>query len=174
MLNVLKKTGKVSNFLVLNFPFCHAFFNLNLVIDMRILLVIIGVIFNLAVCYGGSPSIDSLKLSIITENPFSDQGGYYISHSSTPVSKHEYIFVANPLKKGFIIIDGQKIFINHTITLRERKGLTMYFSSDEYNARLTLKNEVKDSVAEITYSGILTIQSGINDRKFKVHGRIIP
>ena len=59
------------------------------------------------------------------------------------MSKHEYIFVANPLKKGFIIIDGQKIFIIHTITLRERKGLTMYFSSDKYNAKLTLKEEVK-------------------------------
>lgn len=140
---------------------------------MSLMLVFLSIFFNLRICAGPSTSADdSLKLSIIAETPFSGKGGYYFSHALTPMSKHEYIFVATPLKKGYFVIDGKKVVVDHTITVKDRKGLTIYFSGDKHNAKLTIKEEGKNAAGDPEYSGILAIQSGSENRKFKVHGQI--
>lgn len=126
--------------------------------------------FNLMVCTIGLDVKDRLTLSVISEKPFKGQAGYYFSLASVPLSQKQYIFVATPLKKGYFLVDSQQILVGHTITVKDRKGISNYFSGEKYNAILTIKES--DTGNGITdYRGSLEIKYGSEKRKFKVHGR---
>ena len=113
---------------------------------------------------------DHLKLSVISEKPFKGEAGYYFSLASVPLSDKQYIFVATPLKKGYFLVDGQQILVDHTLTVKGQKGFSNYFSGEKYNAVLTVKEEAKTGVGITNYRGTLEIQYGSAKRKFKVHG----
>ncbi|SKB76959.1 hypothetical protein [Dyadobacter psychrophilus] len=70
-----------------------------------------------------------------------------------------------------MIIDGQTINVSYTMTVKERKGFTDYFSGEKYNARLMIRDEVKSTSGISDYRGILEVQHGSQNRKFKIHGR---
>lgn len=114
---------------------------------------------------------DRLTLSVIDEKQFNGEPGYYFGLASIPLSQNQYIFEATPLKKAYFVIGGEKIHVGHTMTVKETKGFTYYFSGDKYNARLAIKEESQIDRNITDYRGTLEIQHGAEKRKFKVHGR---
>ncbi|MEO6286552.1 MAG: hypothetical protein ABIN80_04625 [Dyadobacter sp.] len=121
-------------------------------------------------CNIGVIAQDRLMLSVISEKPFQGEAGYYFGLESIPLSQNQYIFVATPLKKAYLIIDDQKIIVGHTMTVKDRKGFTEYFSGEKYNAKLMIKEESKTIAGITDYRGILEIQQGAKNRRFKIHG----
>ncbi|MCF0063769.1 hypothetical protein MUK70_00315 [Dyadobacter chenwenxiniae] len=119
----------------------------------------------------GVDTQDHLKLSVINEKPFKGEAGYYFSLASVPLSHKEYIFVATPLKRGYFLVGGRQMLVGHTLTVRDRKGFSNYFSGEKYNAILTIREEDKTESGITNYRGTLEIQYGSEKRKFKVHGR---
>ncbi|MCF2517079.1 hypothetical protein [Dyadobacter sp. CY351] len=97
--------------------------------------------------------------------------GYYFCLATTPLSENQYIFVATPLKKGNLMIDGRTINVSYTMTDKDRKGFTDYFSGENYNVRLIIRDEIKSEIGISDYRGILEVQHGAENRKYKVHGR---
>jgi hypothetical protein len=138
---------------------------------MLFLSFIITACFNLTAWDLGSVSNDRPMRSVMHNHPLLVEPGYYFSLASTPLSENQYIFVATPLKKAYMIIDGQTINVSYTMTVKERKGFTEYFSGEMYNVRLMIRDEVKSAEGIADYRGILEIQHGSENRKFKVHGR---
>jgi hypothetical protein len=139
---------------------------------MSLLPIFLSISINLTMCNIGVIAQDRLILSVISEKPFKGEAGYYFGLASIPLSQNQFIFVATPLKKAYLIIDGQKIIAEHTMTVKERNGFTEYFSGEKYNAKLTIKEESKNDRGITDYRGILEIQQGSKNRKFKIHGSL--
>jgi hypothetical protein len=139
---------------------------------MFLLPILMTISFNFTMCNIGVTAQDQLTLSVISEKPFKGEAGYYFGLASIPLSQNQYIFIATPLKKAYLIIDGQKIIVDHTMTVKDRKGFTAYFSGEKYNAKLIIKDVSRSGSGITDYRGILEIHYGPKNRKFKIHGSL--
>lgn len=114
---------------------------------------------------------DPLVLSVIDEKSFKGRAGYYFSLRSVPLSQEQFIFIASPLKAGFMMCVNARYFVSHTMTVRDRKGFIDYFSGESCHVVLTIKEEVKIDGGVREYRGNLRVQVGSEKREFAVHGR---
>ena len=141
---------------------------------MLLSLLFVSLSLNLTTPDFAAASRDSLSLSVFDVSPVKGSSGYYFSLASTPLTQNEYVFIATPLKKGYFFINGKKIVVEHTITVKERKGFTIYFSGEQHNAQLTIRQETKGANGVMDYNGVLAIQNASENHKFKVHGNLYP
>lgn len=96
--------------------------------------------------------------------------GYFFSLKQVPLSKKSYVFFADHLKKA-VFVDGDKdIMLSHTMTVKNTRGLDMYFSASNYNVTLAVREARQTNGQITTYKGTLFVRQGREKRKFAVHG----
>lgn len=96
--------------------------------------------------------------------------GYFFSLRNVPLSQEQYIFSADPLKKGVYLQGGKSVTLGHTMTVKTSKGFDMYFSGSEYNVVLAIREARQVDEETITYKGTLSVQHGSEKQRFAVHG----
>jgi len=111
-----------------------------------------------------------LLVSAAEERPVKRDAGYFFSSKDIPLSQKQYIFLADPLKKAVFVDGGKNVVLSHTMTVKNARGVDMYFSAANYNVTLALKDAKQIDDVTTEYKGTLFVRHGSEKHKMAVHG----
>ncbi|WP_353718318.1 hypothetical protein [Dyadobacter sp. 676] len=110
------------------------------------------------------------SVSIESKESCQQDAGYFFALREVSLAKKDYIFLADPLKRAIFVDGDTNIVMSHTMTIKNGRGFSMYFSGANYNAILSLKNEKQIDAGTIGYEGTLFVRRGSEKLKVAVHG----
>lgn len=119
---------------------------------------------------GTSQLIKDTPLPAINKIPSLREAGYFFALREVPLSREQFIFTADPLKRAVYVDEGQNIPLSHSMTVKNAKGFDMYFSAADYNIILAVtETKAIDSETNI-HKGNLVVHHGREKHKYAVHG----
>lgn len=178
---------RLLTFFLLRRPICIKFFRYNFCTGMRSVRAIafrtsstydpmktLCFLFTLAGLFasftGTSQSIQRTSVPVVNASHSRGDIGYFFSLRDVPLSQKQFIFLADPLKKAVYINGDRNIFLSHTMTVKTAKGFDMYFSANDYNVTLAVRDAHPIDDETIEYKGTLLIRHGSDKQKLAVHG----
>ncbi|ACT96619.1 hypothetical protein [Dyadobacter fermentans] len=124
----------------------------------------------LAAPFAGMAQVQRMAVPVVNTSYSKGDNGYFFALRDVPLSQNQFIFSADLLKKAIYVKGDRNIALSHTMTVKTAKGFDMYFSANDYNITLAIKEARAMDDQTIEYKGTLFVRHGSEKEKIAVHG----
>ncbi|GGM96993.1 hypothetical protein GCM10010967_33520 [Dyadobacter beijingensis] len=136
---------------------------------MKISYLLLQLAFAVAPLAGIAQNVQRASVPVVNASYSKGDIGYFFALRDVPLSQNRFIFSADALKKAVYVNGEKQIPLSHTMTVKTAKGYDMYFSANDYNVTLALR-DARTTDETIEYKGTLFVRHGSEKQKMAVHG----